>query len=539
LPPNTTITAGSNTNSITVNFNTNVNSYNIYVYGSNLNGCGTGAASPLLLVNFDNVPTVANAGLNQQICNNVTALTANTVAIGTGSWTSCSSGLFNINPTYAPNANLTVLDNATVTAVWTVTNGVCPSSSSTVTVTNIKGSPSCTPFADFVASKTEMCVNSVVTFSNTSVAAVGVNTYTWNFGSGATPATSTSTAAAITVTYSTIGTKTISLAMNNGLGSLTKIKNDYINVITSPSAPLLISGNTTVCQGKTAELYFVNPVQNATSYNWFFPSGIDQNTGGNTNNISVNFSTTATSNTIGVSAINACGVSSTTTLNVTVNPLPTKASVISGTTSVCQGESNVIFIASNLNNALSYTWSTPNGVNIINGLNTRTITVNVNNNANSGAISVFGTNGCGDGDIKNKALIVNQLPDAAGIISGSTSNNICPLSTNINYSVSPIANATNYSWIYPNGYTIASGNNTNSIFLNASLNTANGVIKVVGTNGCGNGDTSNVLNVNITQLPAPQLCVATVDSASNYNEIFWQKMGLQILTASKFTELLI
>jgi hypothetical protein len=525
LPPNATVTAGANTNSITVNFSITANSYNVSVYGSNTNGCGNGTSSSLL-VNFDNVPTVSNAGPNQLICNNLTALAANTPSIGTGAWTYCSSGLGNLSSTLTPNTNLQVVNNQTVTAVWTITNGVCPASTSTVVVTNINGSPSCTPYADFVANSTEICVNSTVTFSNTSVAAVGVNTYTWNFGAGATPATSTSTAAAITVTYSSVGPKIVTLAMNSGAGALTMTKNAYINVITVPTAPTLITGNTTVCQGKTAEPYFINTVTNATGYNWTFPSGVVQNTGANTNVVSANFSTTASSGNVGVSASNACGSSSITTLAITVNPLPTQASIISGTNTVCQGVNSVTYIANNLNNGLSYTWSTPNGCNIISGLNTKTITVNYDNSSTSGIMSVYGTNGCGDGATKNKAITVNPLPDAAGIISGSTSNNVCPLSTNINYSITPVANATSYTWLYPSGYSVSGGANTNSIFLDATLNASNGGIKVVGTNACGAGDTSSVLNVNIAGLPTQQICVVTVDSSSVHNEIIWQKNGI-------------
>ena len=525
LPPNATVTAGANTNSITVNFSITANSYNVSVYGSNTNGCGNGTPSSLL-INFDNLPTTSNAGPNQQICNNLTALAGNAPSIGSGAWTYCSSGLGNISSTITPNSNLQVVNNQTVTAVWTITNGVCPASSSTVTVTNINGSPSCTPYADFVANSTQICQGSTVTFSNTSVAAVGVNTYTWNFGAGATPATSTSTAAAITVTYSTVGTKTVSLSMNGGSGALTMVKNAYINVITTPVTPSTIFGNSTICQGQTAESFFINTVADATGYNWSFPSGITLNTGSNTNAITANFSTTATSGNMSVTATNACGTSSASTKSITVSPLPSQASTITGSNTVCQGMSSVTYIANNLNNALSYTWSTPNGCNIISGLNTKTITVNYDNTSTSGPLSVYGTNGCGDGAVKNKSITVNPLPDAAGSISGSISNNVCPLSTNINYSVSPIANATGYTWLYPSGYSVASGANTNSIFLNASLNATNGVIKVVGTNACGAGDTSSVLNVNIAGLPTQQICVVTVDSSSVHNEIIWQKNGV-------------
>lgn len=524
LPSGSTVTAGANTNSITVNFSTTVLSTNISVYGSNTNGCGNGVSSPSLLVNFDKLPTPSVAGPNQQVCNNLTALAANTPSVGTGTW-SCSSGNGNLSSTITPNPNLSITNNSTVNCVWTIANGACPSSSSTVTVANIFGSPSCTPYADFVANATQVCVNSPIIFSNTSVAAVGPNTYTWTFGAGATPATSTSTASTISVTYNTTGLKTVTLSMNSGAGVLTKTQTNYINVITTPAAPALISGNTTICQGKTAEPYFINPVTDATSYNWTFPSGVVQNTGANTNVISANFSTTASSGNVGVSATNACGTSSITNLAITVSPLPTQASAITGSNTVCQGVNGVVYVANNLNNGLSYTWNVPNGANIVAGLNTRTITVNYDNTSSSGAVSVYGTNGCGDGNIRNKAITVNPLPDAAGTISGSTSNDVCPLSTNINYSITPVNNATGYTWLYPAGYSVASGANTNSIFLNASLNTSNGGIKVVGTNACGAGDTSSVLNVNITSLPTQQICVVTVDSSSIYNEVVWQKNG--------------
>ena len=520
LPPGSTVTAGANTGSITVNFNTTALSYNVNIYGSNTNGCGNGTSSSLL-VNFDKVPTTSNAGANQLICNNLTALAANTPTIGTGAWTFCSTGLGNISSTTTANANLQVVNNQTVTSVWTVTNGVCPASSSTVTVANIFGSPSCNPDADFLTNNTSPCVGSSITFTSTSV---GATSYTWSFGATATP--SVSNLANVPVTYSSVGPKTVTLTINSLSGLNTEIKTAYINVITIPTAPVSIFGNSTNCQGQTAESFFVNTVTDATAYNWSFPSGVSLNTGAGTNAITTNFSTTATSGNFSVTASNACGVSSATTKSITVNPLPTQATAITGSNTVCQGVNGVVYIANNLNNGLSYTWSTPNGCNIVGGLNTRTITVNFDNTSTSGAISIYGTNGCGDGVIRNKPITVNPLPDAPGLISGSTSNQVCPLSTNINYSITPLANATSYAWVYPAGYTVASGGASNSIFLDATLGSSNGGIKVVGKNACGDSDTSSVLNINISGLPTQQICVVTVDSSSVHNEIFWQKNGV-------------
>ncbi|MES2567567.1 MAG: T9SS type A sorting domain-containing protein [Bacteroidota bacterium] len=520
LPPNATITAGANTNSITVNFSVTANSYNVKVYGSNLNGCGSGANSSLL-VNFDDVPTTANAGPNQLICNNLFGMAANTPVVGIGAWTYCSAVAGALSPTTSPNANLSVLNNQTVTAVWTVTNGVCPASNSTVTITNINGSASCNPDADFLASNTSPCVGSSITYTSTSV---GATSYTWSFGATATPSVSNSSI--VSVAYSSIGLKTVTLTINSVAGLDTETKTNYINVITTPSAPLSISGNTYVCQGKTAEPYSTATITTASGYNWTFPSGVTQNTGGTSSSVSANFSATASNGNIEVSAFNTCGFSSVTTLSVTASLLPTTAPTITGSNTICQGENAVIYVANNLNNAISYTWGTPNGANIIGGLNTKTITVSYGNSAVSGTISAFGTNTCGIGGIKNKPITVNPLPGAAGFISGSTSNLTCPLSTNINYSIAAVSNATAYAWVYPVGYSLVGAGTSNSIFLDASIGASNGVIKVVAMNACGNGDTSNVLAVNIDGLPTQQICVVTVDSLSTHNEIFWQKNGV-------------
>lgn len=528
LPSGASIVSGANTRSITVNFNTTVNSHSVTVFGSNSNGCGNGAASGLL-INFDAVPSTANAGPNQQICNNLTGLAANTPTVGTGAWTFCSTGLGSISSTTSPNANLQVVNNSTVTSVWSISNGVCPVSSSTVVVTNIFGSPSCNPDADFLADNLTPCVNTSVIYYNTSV---GATTSNWSFGSTATPSVS-SASNSVSVVYSTTGPKTVTLTIGSVNGPDTEIKTSYVNVISAPAAPSSITGNTTVCQDLLAQPYFINTVVNAADYIWSFPSGVSQNTGGNTNAITANFSDVAQSGNIGVYASNACGNSAVTNLSVNVNPLPTIATSITGSNTVCQGVNSVTYIAENLDHAISYTWDLPNGAIITNGTNTKTITVNYSNSASSGTVSVYGTNACGDGLTASQTISVNPLPGAAGLISGLNTINTCPLSTSVNYSIDPVSDATSYYWSIPNGYSIVNGNNTNSIDVDASLLSQSGNFKVVGKNACGAGDTSNVLFVSVSGLPTQDICVVTVDSSSTRNEIFWQKNGVSNIDSFK------
>ncbi len=69
--------------------------------------------------------------------------------------------------------------------------------------------------ANFEGNPLSICVGSSVTFTNTSTGTTGSTTYSWNFGSGATPASITGIGPH-TVTYSTTGSKTVSLTITEG-----------------------------------------------------------------------------------------------------------------------------------------------------------------------------------------------------------------------------------------------------------------------------------------------------------------------------------
>jgi len=104
------------------------------------------------------------------------------------------------SPSAVVTTGATVTANATGTYTWTATdvNGCTAAGTHDIT---IEANPTVTLNA--VGS----CVGSAQTISATGVPAG--YTYAWNFGSGATPATATSPTAS--VSYSTSGTKTITL----------------------------------------------------------------------------------------------------------------------------------------------------------------------------------------------------------------------------------------------------------------------------------------------------------------------------------------
>jgi len=94
-----------------------------------------------------------------------------------------------------------------------------------------------------------------------------------------------------------------------------------------------------------------------------------------------------------------------------VNFMPIAAGTITGTSSVCQGQSGVSYSVPAIDNATDYIWTLPIGATITAGTNTNNITVDFNAIATDGNITVDGTNSCGDGTVSaDFAVTVNPLP---------------------------------------------------------------------------------------------------------------------------------
>lgn len=113
--------------------------------------------------------------------------------------------------------------------------------------------------SDFSTDLTEICQSETVTFTDESVNA---NSWEWNFGEGSDPSTSTSQGPH-TVTYSTQGSKTVSLSIN---GSLMETKEDFITVTPQPEADFTFAGIDLTVD-------FSNNTTNATTYLWDFGDG--------------------------------------------------------------------------------------------------------------------------------------------------------------------------------------------------------------------------------------------------------------------------
>ncbi len=228
-------------------------------------------------------------------------------------------------------------------------------------------------------------------------------------------------------------------------------------------------------------------------------------------------------------------------INLTKLNTVASAGVITGTATVCQGQTSVVFSITSITNATTYTWSLPTGASITAGNNTTSITVTFSAVAISGNVSVIASNACFSGGSSPLfSVSVSILPSAAGAISGPTSS--CKNSTGNIYSVASIANATSYNWTLPSGASITTGINTNTITVTFGATT--GSISVAGTNGCGSGIVST-LALNLLNSPSPgvvsaasatTICTSSsvslsfTPSSSSYNQ--WRKNGVDIAGAN-------
>ena len=370
--------------------------------------------------------------------------------------------------------------------------GTSAPSTLSVTVNNFPAAPVA------IIGSALLCSNANTGISYSVAPVPTATAYVWTMPSGSSITSGTNTNA-ITANFGAVG-GTISVAATNtcGTGNPTSIT---LVIDTMPASPGVITGNGSICPGQTGVSYSISPVTHATSYVWTLPTGGTIASGNNTNVITVDYSTGASSGNVYVSAANAACISGASpALLVTVNQVPVAPGTIVGSSNVCLGQSNVSYSVTSVSNATSYNWSLPAGASINSGLNTNTIIVDFSGSASSGNISVYGLNGvCAGNNSANYSVTVNGIPAAPSAITGNSS--ACEGSTTNVYSVSSV-NGVTYNWLVPPGGTITSANpnSSNSITVSYANNATTGTVSVSNTSACGTGPSSTMM-VTLNTLP--------------------------------------
>ena len=158
----------------------------------------------------------------------------------------------------------------------------------------------------------------------------------------------------------------------------------------------------------------------------------------------------------------------------------------------CVGTSFTI-IGTNLSGATSVTIGGTNATITANNSTSVTVTVG---SGTTGTIAVTTPGGTAT---SVSQFTVLQLPGAAGEITGSTS--VCPNTTGLTYSISPVANATSYTWsVVGSGWSLTGVQGTTTMTVTSGFAGTNATISVTPSNSCGNG-TQSTLSVSAKSNP--------------------------------------
>ena len=267
-----------------------------------------------------------------------------------------------------------------------------------------------------------------------------------------------------------------------------------------PDQPSSISGITEPCVG-ISQIYSVTNIS-GINYTWTIPNGSTITSGQGTNSITINIG--PNSGDIQVVPSNICGNGPFSTLLITPQTTPAQPSAISGVSSACENTTNLSYSVSNIN-GVSYLWEVPNDWTIVSGQGTNSIITNAG--VISGNITVTPSNICGDGIASSLSVNLSAVPSQPGNITGD--DNVCS-GTDQYYSVTAVSGVS-YFWSVPAGWTITSGQNSNSI---STTTGSTGTVSVTPSNNCGNG-ISSILEVTVNLLSVDAGSDQTITNGSS------------------------
>ncbi len=274
---------------------------------------------------------------------------------------------------------------------------------------------------------------------------------------------------------------TVSVTVTNVYGcsgSASVVSGEYV-----PPMPF-ISGALSLCYGSATIL---DAGEGFASYLW--------STGEMTSSIVVD---TADTFTVYVTDAHGCegSASATTTLDGAIPGIP---GPISGPESgVCQ-QTGLVYSIDPVLNTTHYVWTVPEGMTIVDGQGTTSITVDAGV-VSTGKISVAASNTCGQSPTWNgRTLTVTGTPGAPPEIHG-IAYGVCGLT--LDYYIDDLFGTTEYTWTAPPGASIVSGNGTSEISVSFDPTFVSGAIKAVAENGCGAGQATQIMVSSDPQMPA-------------------------------------
>ncbi len=505
-----TITAGGTAtdNTVTVTWNT-AGPQSVSVNYSNSFGC-TAATATVYPVTINILPVPGLAG-NATVC---TASTGNVYTTEVGK----SSYVWVVSAGGTITAGGTSTDN-TVTVTWSTLGAQsvsvnyansfgCSAISATSYPVNVLAIP--TPV---ISGSATACATTTGHVYST---LAGQTAYAWTVSAGGTiTAGGTATDNTVTITWNTAGAQSVSVNYTNAGGCSAASPIVYsVNVITAPVP--VIAGTNALCAGSTGIVYSTGT--GFTNYLWSVSAGGTITSGGTTTDNTA----TITWNTAGAQSVSAnytiaggCSAASPTSYPVTVNALPVPS--ITGTASLCQGSTGIVYTTQAAMTA--YAWTISAGGMITAGGtptdNTATVSWN-GSGAQSISVNYTNTNSCTAVSPTSYPVTVNAAP--VPTLAGN--NSVCVGSTGNVYTTE--AGFSNYTWVVSAGGTITAGGTATSRTVTVTWTTAGArtvSVNYKNASGCF-AVTPTVYNVTVNALPVPTISGPTSVCAGTAGNVY-------------------
>jgi gliding motility-associated-like protein len=298
----------------------------------------------------------------------------------------------------------------------------------------------------------------------------------------------------VNVQWDSSGTGTLTVVDTNAFGCRSAT---YILTVTVNPLPVtsVITGPDSVCEFSTTS-YFVN-ANSGSTYNWAVTGGaiVGSST---TNIISVTWGA-AGAGIIQVNETNAAGCSSvSTSLNVTINPLPLPLT-IDGNISVCENDTMNLYSVASTGGI--YNWTVTGGT-ITSGQTTDSIYVNWGS-AGQGVITYTETNIFGCTSIPGTLNVtINPFPVATA---APDSANICQ---GVALQIFGTTNVGNTVWYSSGTGTFSNDTLTSPVYSPGVNDTGYTSLTMIATSACGTDTASVVVYI----APVPQVNITATQS---------------------------
>ena len=395
ISPGGTILSGPGTSSITVRWDS---AGAQFVSTNYTNSFGCFAQNPAVknvTVNPRPVPTISGT---DSLCMNTS-----------GTYTT-ESGMFQYQWMISPGGStVTGMGTNSIQVTWTTSGPRTVSvhylnSNNCASDTNIFNVLVFPLPAPTITGNTMVCANSI---NNGYSTESGMNNYVWTVSSNGT-ITSGQNSDSIAVDFGNVGTATISVTYTSDLGCNPGSSGIITSTINPRPIPT-ISGSNSACVNSGPKTYSTQGGQ--LNYIWNISAGDSILSGAGTSSVSVKWKIAGSrwlsatySSSIG------CPAAIPDTMLVTVTPLPSAASSVSGPTLLCFPVFWQQYSIAPVANANSYFWTLPSGGIFQGPSNTNTIHAAYLDNSVSGDVIVYGINACGNGPSSNLFVTLDQIP---------------------------------------------------------------------------------------------------------------------------------